>query len=539
LLAASTDLDGSAAAITGSAGQTLIAGDSNDVDGAVVSGFDAVKVDTNAVANTSFDATGYTSAVHATATAASTDTIILATGGSLILDANVSATVDYSDGSATTTTTTGVANVTLAEASTAAGGGTTIVVNGTGDRVSTLNITADANQTAGDLTITAGTATAVTLAGAGNVDLVTTGFTTAASTLNASGLSGDLTATVDAQLLTITGGSGDDSITNLTDVASVLDGGAGVDTLTTALLNNKATISNFEILALGQATNDFDASQLAGKTYAVTGGTDIEINATSAIDVATIDLSGLAIATATVDVKVDLSKIDATVLLSTQGMTYTGTTAVDTVIGSGNADTITLGNGADTVTAGLGADTIDLTETTAAIDTVIMTTGGAIAADTIIGFKAGAGGDNVDIDLSDINAIVTVLNTADAAVAATAAASQIGQVAVGAYDMGSAAAGDNILNIVGDYASADALATALEVGGTSALTADGTFTAGDAFLVTYDNGTDSFLAYVSSTAGAADNATFAADDLTVTNIMTFTGIADSATFVAGNFDIIA
>ncbi|SDY82954.1 hypothetical protein SAMN05444486_104132 [Lentibacter algarum] len=537
LNASSEDLAGedSTIAVTGT-GVTLVAADADDIDGTVVTGA-TVETDMTTVTGNAFDMTGITGTlVINAAAAAAADTVTVADGATVELEADVTVELAFNDGA--TGDTTATATVILSEASTA-GNGSEIQVEETGDTVGTLNIVADANQTAGDLVLDIETDVVINLSGAGNVDISMAQVSAGESTLNAAALTGVLTATADAELLTITGGSGNDVITALTAAEFVLDGGAGVDTLTTAADMTSGTFTGFEVMALGQATNDFLASQLSGQTMAITGGTDIEINAASSVDIASIDLSGLSFATATVDVVVDLTARDANALLANQGFTYIGSGAVDTVIGSANVDTISLGEGADTVTAGLGADIIDLTENTAAIDTVVMTTGGAIAADTIIGFTAGAGGDNVDIDLSDINAIVTDLNTADAAVAATAAASQIGQVAVGAFDMGSAAAGDNILNIVGDYASATALETALEVGGTSALTADGAVTAGDAFLVLYDNGSDSFLATVTSAAGAADDATFAAGDLTVTSIMEFTGVADSASFVAANFDIIA
>jgi S-layer protein len=228
--------------------------------------------------------------------------------------------------------------------------------------------------------------------------------------------------------------------------------------------------------------------------------------------------------------------------------TISGGAGADTIIGGTGVDTLTGGEGADTITGGLEADVINLTETTAAIDTVILTTGAAIGVDVITGFNvatAADNGDNVDIDLSDINALVGDLslagNFATASNVGASAAPVIAQVAVGAYDMATDATA-HILNIVGDYATAGDLETALEIGGTSALTTNSTgteFAANDAFMVLYDNGTNSFLAYVVSAAGAANDATFASSDLTVTNMVQFTGISDSATFVTNNFDIIA
>ena len=64
--------------------------------------------------------------------------------------------------------------------------------------------------------------------------------------------------------------------------------------------------------------------------------------------------------------------------------------------------------------------------------------------------------------------------------------------------------------------------------------------AGDGFLVTYSDGTNSYLATVESTAGIADDAIAAAGDLVATNVTTFTGISDVDTILAAQFaDIIA
>ena len=70
-----------------------------------------------------------------------------------------------------------------------------------------------------------------------------------------------------------------------------------------------------------------------------------------------------------------------------------GGAGVDTIGGEGGADTITGGAGADVITGGAGNDSIVLTETTAAIDTVVFSGGATLALtsaangrDTITGF---------------------------------------------------------------------------------------------------------------------------------------------------------
>ena len=94
-------------------------------------------------------------------------------------------------------------------------------------------------------------------------------------------------------------------------------------------------------------------------------------------------------------------------------------------------------------------------------------------------------------------------------------------------------------NVSGTYAASTDLETALEIGGDRALTSNGAFAAADAFLVTYSDGTDAYVATVSTTAGVADGVTFPAYDLVVTNILKIVGLTDVTTIHADFIDIIA
>jgi Ca2+-binding RTX toxin-like protein len=219
----------------------------------------------------------------------------------------------------------------------------------------------------------------------------------------------------------------------------------------------------------------------------------------------------------------------------------TGGAGADIITGGSGVDTINGGAGADTITAGLGADIIDITGT-GAIDTLIMTTGGAIGIDKITGFDvatAANSGDNVDIDLSDLNGVVTDMLTGDGT-AMIAIAAPVLSTLTGASNMD--AANSDILLLTGNFSNTGEVETALEVGGSLALTSDdagGGYTASDAFLVAYDNGVNSFLATAAFGTDRGDNTTFTAGDFTVTNILEFVGISDATTFVSNNFDIIA
>jgi len=59
----------------------------------------------------------------------------------------------------------------------------------------------------------------------------------------------------------------------------------------------------------------------------------------------------------------------------------------------------------------------------------------------------------------------------------------------------------------------------------------------DAFLIAYDDGTNSYLARASNVGGAtrAIDATLTAGDLNVEVLITFTGLADVGTLTAANF----
>jgi Ca2+-binding RTX toxin-like protein len=235
------------------------------------------------------------------------------------------------------------------------------------------------------------------------------------------------------------------------------------------------TFSGFEILTISDDDGAaFLASQISGSTMIVTNGNAIVIGDaanTTAVDIATIDMSGLTFADATDVVSVDLTRISGDLTANT-AFTYTGSDAADTVQASANGDTISGGAGADTITggagddvitggeaidtinAGAGDDTIDLTEATVAVDhldtadghstdstanTLTLIASGGIAAgdtitfgdgvDTVTGFGST---DTIDID-SIANAAVapTTLLAVDTTAALT---DNVAYVAYGTWD---------------------------------------------------------------------------------------------------------
>jgi hypothetical protein len=363
------------------------------------------------------------------------------------------------------------------------------------------------------------------------------------------------------------GGSADDLNIVIENAAN-----AGTnDTVTLDLANTGANdanaglqidnVENFIVELSGDASHTWTLSDVDGaqvqsvsvvstNTTAATASDALTITGIESTIVTVVDMSAM---TGTTDVSglgAALSGAGATITGGSGADTITGGAGADTInsgagadiiVGGGGNDAITSGEGADTITPGLGSDTITLTESTKAIDTIVGTTSGAQALTTIIGFdvqSAAERGDNYDIDLSDFNGIVTELRSGDGTDLTTATDPLLTTITA-AYDLGGA--NSDILVLSGDFANTGAVETALESGGSRALLSDDTnteYASGDAFLVLYDDGTDSYLAAVAFATDPGTNANFASGDMTATNYVKFTGISDATTFVSNNFDIV-
>jgi hypothetical protein len=331
--------------------------------------------------------------------------------------------------------------------------------------------------------------------------------------------------------------------------------GDGTDTLDltnvdTDISAQTVTITGLDVIEMDHATNDVvEASLLSGSSITVKGDgtvTDL-LGATETSNSQVIDMSNVVITNTLTEGLGGLAITTAngtnTVTGTTANDTITGGTGVDTIDGNAGDDTITGGQGNDVITAGEGTDTIDVTsgtdsialaESTAAVDTVLVN--GGIATVTNFDFGGTATDDDIQIDISGINALVSdVLMDVSGGVMAAAAATV--KTITGAAALGAGA--EDILIIDGDIASASALETALEVGGTFQLTS-GTGSAvvagtNDTMLVLYDDGSNSYLAAVNVGTGTATGTTFAANDLTATNLVTLTGVTDATDVVAGDF----
>ena len=277
--------------------------------------------------------------------------------------------------------------------------------------------------------------------------------TTEAKHLNGSGMTGTLKATLDPDLLQITGGSGDDEITGVATVKGIVDGGPGNDTFVTAVADmSNTTLSNIEVINISAGNAAFKASQLSGKSYIIQNddATDtLQINAAALVDISAINLSTLSFNNDAL-VNVTLTNFDTSKLLSGQSFTVTGTSQKDTIVGSANADNIDGGAGddtlsgaagADNITGGAGDDTItpgagaDSVTTGAGADTVVVDeddTSAALTAATvtITDFTVGAAGDQISfINNGDADTAITFEANAVTATAGEAGVATAGKIA--------------------------------------------------------------------------------------------------------------
>lgn len=238
-----------------------------------------------------------------------------------------------------------------------------------------------------------------------------------------------------------------------------------------------------------------------------------------------------------------------------------GTSGSANIIGGSAADVITGGNSADQLEGRVGADTLqgEVAGTTAAVDTLIGgdgvdnfvsagVAGSSANADVINDFVTGASGDKFVIDLSLAETAGAIDATGGEVVDFTelqdgsSVADTDTIVITECTGACTPAANANVIVVVGvTLATTDALETALETGGSVALTisaAGGDVTS--SFPVVYSNGTDAFVAVCFAETETTDNTAFESGDLTCVNVFrTPTNPAITAgEFNIANFDYI-
>jgi hypothetical protein len=307
------------------------------------------------------------------------------------------------------------------------------------------------------------------------------------------------------------------------------DGDATFD-LFTATVMGSVTITtgeDLDVTITEIAANEVGDISLTAAEDAVVTLDDLDING----DIGAIEISGAG------EFDIDITDAD-----SVEDIDATGTTAssvVNIAMGViGAAVDVTFGLGTNTYTASTNDDVITLADE-AATDTII--TGATAGTLTITNFEAGNTRDDVQIDITGVEEllavntddVVSIVDTATAIAATNTVVIQT--IAAGAFDMDAAAAGANILQLDGTFASGAAVTTALEDGGAFELTVGG-LAADDGFLILWDDGTDSYLSLVETADTDGDGATIAANALSITDLIVFAGIADNTDLTANNFD---
>ena len=234
--------------------------------------------------------------------------------------------------------------------------------------------------------------------------------------------------------------------------------------------------------------------------------------------------------TSTTTTTIDASALGGELTVSAAGV---GTTATITT-GTGGVTSITTANGATTAT------NITLGSENRVNDHVIMngTVSGLIS---LTNFNAGAtNGDSIDISVVGIEGRDMLGGTEDLILAGNSGTSPAANQnvviadATGTLDLGTAATA-TMVRIDGDYATTGLVETAIEAGGSRELTVNGAVVeTTDIMLIIYDDGTNSYLATLTTGAAIADNGNFASGQATVTNVVTFVGVADCTDLTAAN-----
>ena len=354
---------------------------------------------------------------------------------------------------------------------------------------------------------------------------------------------------------------------------AIIGSATGASAYGTITANDEETIT---ITSGNTAGENFEsalaASDLTSLTLSGTGNVTITGAITGATDLATVNASGVV---GSVGVNASNSGTAVTMTGGNGGVTFvggsngdtlTGGTGADSLTGGGGDDTINAGagddatvlggDGADTIDGGAGADTItggagvDTITTGTGADTVVLseidTSATTVSIDKVTDFTKGAGGDQIDINITEVELLLGGSHNISAAADSdtdSAAGDALGVFYVGAAWDGDTYGLGDIVALTGTFGSTDAVETALEVGGSHATTLNGTVADNQGFLTLYDDGANTYLAFAQNnqTTSRTDGQTFTAGDLRVTNILEFTGMTDVSGFSTTdnlNFDFI-
>lgn len=389
-------------------------------------------------------------------------TVTVANAGAVTIADNSLATLNLSGTVGAVTVNSGAGYTTTALALNLAKGSTGVI---TANQYKTLNVTTSGAATVANIADSA--ATVLNVAGTSLLTLTSAAGLTAATTVNVSGAAG-LTATlnglttltkvdttastgtttvsIDATKVTYAGGAGadyvtlvgalptassvtlgggDDRLLGTTVItasgSTVVDGGAGSDTVASALINagNGGMFKNFEVLGLG--ANTLDAALLTGSTITslelgtgggngtfsnVTTAQSLSVTGTAAAGTTTLTFSGVAGSADAYTIGfagVGGSKISAPNTVDAKIVSIAGIEAVS--INSGAA-------------SGFTTNTISLTDAAARTLTVTGAQATTISFTGAFG-TAGAGGNGNGVSAIDASAAtgIVTLNTANLGVA--------------------------------------------------------------------------------------------------------------------------
>jgi len=302
-------------------------------------------------------------------------------------------------------------------------------------------------------------------------------------------------------------------------------------------INITSGTSKAATLTLTTADNELDLVAVNARTINIDGSVDIDLNGDALEDaVEVINASALT-------GELELSIVGANVGVEVTGSavevnTIVGSANADAIIGGAKADDITTSGGADILTGGGKSDTFTMTSAA--------TGGTAVELVTIKDMKFGAtasDGDVLEIDFDDIeNQLdgiggVTTHDLVDGDGTSVGVAASVVQTLSTTSTMGATASVFFLSGV--DLADTDAVETALEVGGSRAITTGGTIEDDDGFVVIYTDGTDAYGAVATNVSGGnVVSTTFAATELQVNNFVKFEGVDDLSALVAANITFI-
>jgi Ca2+-binding RTX toxin-like protein len=346
----------------------------------------------------------------------------------------------------------------------------------------------------------------VNLSGAGDFDIRKAGA--GKLTVDGSEMTGALTVTSVANMLTITGGAGDDTFTATTALKSVLDGGAGTDTLkmTGGTDLTAATFKNFEILD-GNMTVLSSALNGLNITVDDTNNSTLSLS-TADVDTNTIDLSGINFLDTVgdgVDMQTTPATQDTAKIIGGSAMTITGSNGADKLLGFGGADTITGGKGVDDLDGGAGDDTLDGGD---GIDTI---TGGA-GDDTMTG---GKGADIFEIGATGASTVMSASNDASVANGVFTGAATVAKDDVFTFGNG--------VDVVTDFGTTDTIQATTANAITSTLTATNAALVDNTNYIiygTWDGAAKTFTVATAFDATTANDGLYVEGDGTLTALTT-------------------